>query len=45
MLGGRLTAGARHGIRVVPTAAIAQLDRAQVYETWGRKFESSWPHK
>ena len=39
-----LTAHNSHGIRVVPNAAIAQLDRAQVYETWGRKFESSWPH-
>lgn len=25
-------------------AAIAQLDRAQAYEAWGRGFESLWPH-
>ena len=28
----------------VPRAAIAQLDRVQVSEAWGRGFDSRWPH-
>src|SRR6516162_4178078 len=41
--GSPLTGAPGHGIRVGPYAAIAQLDRASVYGTEGREFESLWP--